>query len=41
MTENLQNQKCTIPNITVTVIFEGSALNRNENIGGNIQSVKN
>jgi len=40
MTENLQNQKCTIPNITVTVIFEGSALNRNENIGGNIQSVK-
>lgn len=30
----------TIPNITMTVIFEGSALNRNEKIGGNILSVK-
>lgn len=29
-----------IPNITMTVIFEGSALNRNEKIGGNILSVK-
>ena len=30
----------TIPNITMTGIFEGSALNRNEKIGGNILSVK-
>lgn len=30
----------SIPNITMTVIFEGSALNRNEKIGGNILSVK-
>jgi len=29
-----------IPSITMTVIFEGSALNRNEKIGGNILSVK-
>lgn len=29
-----------IPNITMTVIFEGSALNRNEKIGGNILSIK-
>jgi len=29
-----------ISNITMTVIFEGSALNRNEKIGGNILSVK-
>lgn len=29
-----------VPNITMTVIFEGSALNRNEKIGGNILSVK-
>ena len=31
----------SFPNITMTVIFEGSALNRNEKIGGNILSVKN
>jgi len=37
-TNNRKNNK--IPNITMTVIFEGSALNRNEKIGGNIQSVK-
>lgn len=30
----------TIPNITMTVIFEGSALNRNEKIGGNILAIK-
>ncbi|SFU69303.1 CRISPR-associated autoregulator, Cst2 family [Porphyromonadaceae bacterium KHP3R9] len=30
----------SFPNITMTVIFEGSALNRNEKIGGNILSVK-
>jgi len=35
---NLNNNN--IPCITMTVIFEGSALNRNEKIGGNILSVK-
>lgn len=34
------NQNTNIPCITMTVIFEGSALNRNEKIGGNILSVK-
>ncbi len=30
----------SIPNITVTIIFDGAALNRDEKIGGNIQSIK-
>ncbi|MBP8944418.1 MAG: type I-B CRISPR-associated protein Cas7/Cst2/DevR [Paludibacteraceae bacterium] len=37
---NNGNNNNHIPNITMTVIFEGSALNRNEKIGGNILSVK-
>ena len=36
----MENKNSNIPNITLTVIFEGSALNRNEKIGGNILSVK-
>lgn len=38
--KELDNVNNAIPNITMTVIFEGSALNRNEKIGGNILSVK-
>jgi len=38
--KNNNTSNHSIPNITMTVIFEGSALNRNEKIGGNILSVK-
>lgn len=40
MEANINGVNNHIPNITMTVIFEGSALNRNEKIGGNILSVK-
>lgn len=40
ITNNNETASINIPNITMTVIFEGSALNRNEKIGGNILSVK-
>lgn len=40
MEANINGVNNHIPNITMTVIFEGSALNRNEKIGGNILSIK-
>ena len=38
---NSQNNSIKkLKNITITIIFDGSALNRDENIGGNILSIK-
>jgi len=40
MPNNQINNQNTLKNIAVTIIFDGAALNRDEKIGGNIQSIK-
>jgi CRISPR-associated protein Cst2 len=40
MPNNQINNRNTVKNIAVTIIFDGAALNRDEKIGGNIQSIK-
>jgi len=40
MTKTKNSQPNSLKDITVTIIFDGAALNRDEKIGGNIQSIK-
>lgn len=40
MSNNQIKNQNTVKDITVTIIFDGAALNRDEKIGGNIQSIK-